>query len=68
MVAVNARCLDDVDVDSLKVKKVDGRKLLKQWERMASEMDKDQVGSCCRAAARSAPMSGARSRRCSRDE
>ena len=27
MVAVNARCLDGVDVDSLKVKKVDGRKL-----------------------------------------
>ena len=26
MVAVNARCLDDVDVDSLKVKKVDGKK------------------------------------------
>ena len=26
MVAVNARCLDDVDVDALKVKKVDGRK------------------------------------------
>ena len=26
MVAVNVRCLDDVDVDSLKVKKVDGRK------------------------------------------
>ena len=25
MVAVNVRCLDDVDVDSLKVKKVDGR-------------------------------------------
>lgn len=27
VVAVNARCLDGVDVDSLKVKKVDGRKL-----------------------------------------
>jgi hypothetical protein len=26
VVAVNARCLDGVDVDSLKVKKVDGRK------------------------------------------
>ena len=26
MVAVNVRCLDEVDVDSLKVKKVDGRK------------------------------------------
>jgi len=26
MVAVNARCLDGVEVDSLKVKKVDGRK------------------------------------------
>ena len=27
VVAVNARCLDGVDADSLKVKKVDGRKL-----------------------------------------
>ena len=27
MVAVNARCLDGVDVDTLTVKKVDGRKL-----------------------------------------
>jgi hypothetical protein len=27
MVAVNVRCLDGVDVDSLKIKKVDGRKL-----------------------------------------
>ena len=26
MVAINVRCLDDVDPDSLKVKKVDGRK------------------------------------------
>ena len=26
MVAINVRCLDDVDVDSLKVKKIDGRK------------------------------------------
>jgi len=27
MAAINVRCLDDVDVDSLKVKKVDGRSL-----------------------------------------
>ena len=26
MAAINARCLDNVDVDSLKVKKIDGRK------------------------------------------
>ena len=27
MVALNVRCLDDVDIDTLKVKKVDGRSL-----------------------------------------
>jgi hypothetical protein len=27
MVALNVRCLDDVDIDSLKVKKVDGKSL-----------------------------------------
>ena len=27
MAAINVRCLDDVDVDTLKVKKVDGRSL-----------------------------------------
>ena len=26
MVAINVRCLDDVDLDSLKVKKIDGKK------------------------------------------
>jgi hypothetical protein len=27
MVAINARCLDDVDVDALTIRKFDGRKL-----------------------------------------